>query len=353
MSDVVKIRSYGELISSIPHTLGFTPAESMVCLSFGDGPTARVDLPGSPEEMGEWVRMLTDVYLRRHHPRRIALVAYGQDGGRCVEALVALGDALVKSEMRGPDVGPVLWVNGDQWTDLLEGSQGTVDPSGRARIEAEFALRGRVMPAARREDLASAMQGDPTRVAAHLPAHEARFMEMDRSALRAEVGWLEGRLDRFRNDREYLSDVDAARVLVAIRGEGTRDAAAFRMSREDAPVFSELWQDLLRRAPTEARDAPATLLALSFFLEGRGAQAWVALDQLTQPDSLAELVAAALEQAVDPREWDKALPDATGHLMQQAVLRDTTPQLRRPPDQAAHKPPGVHPVDPDAPTPAA
>ena len=76
MTNVVKIRSYGELISSIPHTLGFTPSQSMVCLSFGDGPTARVDLPHSPEEMGEWVQMFTDVYLRRHHPRRVALVAY-------------------------------------------------------------------------------------------------------------------------------------------------------------------------------------------------------------------------------------------------------------------------------------
>lgn len=354
MSNVVKIRSYDELISSIPHTLGFTPAESIVCLSFGDGPTARVDLPDSPEEMAQWVQMLTDVYLRRHHPRRVALVAYGKDGRRCVEALAALGDALVKGELSGPDIGPVLWVNGDQWSDLLEGTQGTVDPSSRARIDAEFALCGRVMPAAGREDLAAAMQGDQTAVAAHLAAAQARFMEMDLTAIKAEVGWLGDRLDQFRNDREYLSDVDAARVLAAIHDNGARDAAVFGMSREDAPVLSELWQDLVRRAPTEVRDTPATLLALSAFLEGRGAQAWVALDQLSERDTLADLVSTALEQAVDPREWDRALPAVTSSLMQQAALRDTTAQGRRTHHQVAHEARGVDAVDavdPDAPAP--
>lgn len=351
MTNVLKISSHDELISSIPHTLGFTPSESMVCLSFGDGPTARVDLPDSPDEMGAWVQMLTDVYLHRHHPRRVALVAYGEDGRRCVEALAALGDALVKGEVSGPDVGPVLWVNGDQWTELLEGTQGTVDPSARARVDAEFVLRGRVMPAAGREDLAAAMQGDPTGVAEHLPAAEARVMEMDVTAIKAEVGWLGDRLDQFRNDREYLSDVDAARVLAVIHGSAARDAAVFSMSREDAPVFSECWQDLVRRAPTEVRDTPATLLALSSFLEGRGAQARVALDQLSESDTLANLVAAALEQAVDPREWDRALTAVTGALMQQAALRDTAAQGRRAHDQAAREAPGVDAVDPDAPAP--
>jgi hypothetical protein len=138
-------------------------------------------------------------------------------------------------------------------------------------------------------------------------------------------------------------------VLAVIHDSGARDAAVFSMSREDAPVFSEFWQDLVRRAPAEVRDTPATLLALSSYLEGRGAQAWVALDQLSESDPLADLVAAALEQAVDPREWDRALRAATGALMQQAALRDTAAQGRRAQDQAAHEAPGVDAVCPDAP----
>jgi hypothetical protein len=351
MTNVLKISSHDELISSIPHTLGFTPANSVVCLAFGDGPTARVDLPDSPEETGQWVQTLTDVYLHRHHPRRVALVAYGEDGRRCIEALAALGEALVRDEVGGPEVGPVLWVNGEEWTDLFQGTRGTVHPSARARIDAEFALLGRVMPAAGRDDLATAMKGDPTGVAECLPAAWERFDDLSDRGLRGEVEWFGSLLDRFRRDREYLSDVDAARVLVAISDTRIRDAAVFAMSREDAPVFSELWHDLVRRAPAEVRDTPATLLALNSFLGGRGAQAWVALDLLSQSNQLGDLVGAALTRAVDPREWDKALTGSVSTLMQQAALHDAASPRPQAHNQAAegHDPQSI---DPDAAGPA-
>lgn len=191
MTNVLKISSHDELIAFIPHTLGFTP-RGMVCLALGGGPTARLDIPESPDEMGEFVQVLSDVYLHQHHPRRVALVAYGEDGPGCVQALAALGEALVSGERRGPDVGPMLWVNGEEWTDVLEGTRGTVDPGARARIAAEFALLGRVMPVDRREDLAAAMQGDPTAVAQLLPVAKARVLHMDVAARRTEVDWLGG-----------------------------------------------------------------------------------------------------------------------------------------------------------------
>src|SRR5688500_5526643 len=132
MTNVLKIGSHAELIASIPHTLGFTP-QGMVCLAFGGGPTARLDIPESPEEMVEFLQVLSDIYLHQHHPRRVALVAYGDDGSACVQALAALGEALVSGEGRGPDVGPMLWVNGEEWTDVLDGTRGTVDPGAPRR----------------------------------------------------------------------------------------------------------------------------------------------------------------------------------------------------------------------------
>jgi hypothetical protein len=339
MSNVLKISSHDELISSIPHLLGFRP-EGMVCLALGGGPTARLDIPESPEEMGEFLQALTDVYLLRR-PDRVALVAYGQDGRACIEALAALGEALVDSDVGSPEVGPMLWVNGEDWTDLVDGTRGTVDPSARARIDAEFALLGRVMPVRRREDLAAAMQGNPGAVAEHLPAAVSRVLDMDVAAQRSEVGWMCGRLEQFRRDREYLTDADAARVLAVLHDSRARDAATFGMSREHAPLFSEFWQDLVRRAPSEVRDSAATMLALSSFLEGRGAQAWTALDQLSQSDPLADLVAAALTQAVDPREWDRAVSPVASALMQQAALSDHFTQERRARDQAARNSPGA------------
>ncbi|MEO5666065.1 MAG: DUF4192 domain-containing protein [Nocardioides sp.] len=347
MTNVIKIGSHDELIASIPHTLGFTP-QGMVCRAFGGGPTARLDIPESPAEMDEFLRLLSDVYLHQHHPRRVALVAYGEDGAGCVEALAALGEALVSADGRGPEVGPMLWVNGEQWTDVLEGTRGTVDPGARARMGAEFALLGRVMPVDRREDLVAAMQGDPTAVAQLLPAAQARILDMDVASRRTEVEWLGERLDQFGREREYLSDHEAARVLAMMHGSGARDAAETRMSRERAPILSEFWGDLVRRAPSEVRDTAAAMLALSSYLDGKGAQAWVAIDQLTESHPLADLVTIALERAIDPRELERAFrPDPLGAPMQHAALHDTTAHQRRH-DHDAHNGPGVDGAGPES-----
>ena len=347
MTNVLRISSHDELIASIPHKMGFTP-QGMVCLAFGGGPTARLDIPGSPAEMDQFLQVLSDVYLHQHHPRRIALVAYGEDGPGCVQALAALGEALVSGDGRGPEVGPVLWVNGEQWTDVLEGTRGTVDPGAHARMGAEFALLGRVMPVARREDLAAGMHGDPTAVDHLLPAAQTRISDMGVASRRTEVEWLGERIDQFGRDREYLTDRDAVRVLAVMHDSAARDAAETRMSREHAPILSEFWGDLVRRAPSEVRDTPAAMLALSSYLDGKGAQAWVAIDQVTASHPLADLVAIALEQAIDPRELERAFRHhPSGALMQQAALHDTTAHERRH-DHEAHNGPGLDVAGPES-----
>jgi len=80
MTEALKISSHDELIAFIPHTLGFKPVESMVCIAIGGGPSARLDLPASRDELEPWLKTLTDVYLHTHHPARVALVAFGEDG---------------------------------------------------------------------------------------------------------------------------------------------------------------------------------------------------------------------------------------------------------------------------------
>jgi hypothetical protein len=337
MAETLRISSHDELIAFIPHTLGFKPVESMVCIAIGGGPIARVDLPAARDEVEPWLKTFTNVYLHTHHPARVALVAFGDDGHLSVEALAALGSAL----SAGPDVGPVLWVKDDQWTELLTATRGTLSPSARARMDAEFAVRGRVMPVESRENLAAAMRGDSRDVAAHLPHTWERFRGLDETALGNEVGWVGARVERFLEDRIYLSDLDAARVLVALSDTEIRDATVLTANRPDAPVLSELWQDLTRRAPAEVRTAPATLLALSSWLEGHGAKAWTALDQLSEPNRLADLVEAALQQALDPSTWDKVNPAAASALMQHGALGD-----RRNPDHAHHPKPGINPDPP-------
>lgn len=340
MAEVLKINSHDELIAAIPHSLGFRPDSSMVCVGVGGGPTARVDLPDTHDEMGPWLKTLTDVYLRAGGPARVALVAFDDNRQRTVGALAALAQAL----SGGPEVGPVLWVRGEEWTEPVTGARGTVSASARARIDAEFAVLGRAMPAGSREELAAQMTGDPEPVAAHLPHTWERFRGLDESAVEVEVGWVAARVQSFLEDRRNLNDLDAARILVAVSDTGIRDATALAMGRTTAVVLSELWQDLTRRAPAEVRDAPSTLLGLSSWLEGNGAKAWTALDQLSEPNRLGEMVANALNRARHPDTWERAVSDVTGVALQRVVLRDHVIPGRGQPRE-----PGI---DPDLPGPA-
>lgn len=308
MADKLKIRSHDELIAVIPHMLGFQPRESLVCVAAGDGPLARIDLLTPHEDMDRWLEGLTDVYLRADHPARVAIVAFGDDGRRTVAALCAVAEALAG----GPEVGPLLWSRGDEWTDLLSVTRGTVSPSTRARLDAEFAWAGHAMPAASREELATAMQGDTAPLVPHLTPAIERWRSLDEPAREAEARWLSALVRSFLQDRTYLSDPDAARTLAAITDETVTDALLLGMRRDQARVHSELWQDLVRRSPAEAQDAAASLLAFSAWLEGSGAKAWVALDQVSQPNRIAELVASLLQQAVDPRTWDSAAGPTEG-----------------------------------------
>lgn len=328
MNDVLRVSSHDELIAFVPHALGFAP-QGMVCLAIGGGPIARVDIPELDEHLDGFIDVLTEVYLHQHRPRQIALVAYGDDESTCHRALAALHTALTRSG-RGPQVGPVLWVDGDRWNDLIAGTTGTVSSSARTRMDAEFTLLGRRAPAETREQLAAALHGDPTDVSKLMPEATARLLGLDPTALRVEREWLGARVDTFVRDRELLSDHDAARVLAVLHDTGARDAVESRMSRDHAAALSDLWSDLVRRAPADVRDAPAVMLALSSYLGGNGAQAWIALDQMTGPHPLAEAVATALERAIDPRVLEQAFrAEATSALLQRAGLSVTPTQTHQ------------------------
>ena len=63
---------------------------------------------------------------------------------------------------------------------------------------------------------------------------------------------------------------------------------------------------MTKRAPDEVRAAPASLLGFASWLSGHGAMAWCALDQVPEdkPYALANLVAAAVQSGMHPREWE-------------------------------------------------
>lgn len=121
-----------------------------------------------------------------------------------------------------------------------------------------------------------------------------------------ESSWAVERLEQFHADGNRLSDVDATRMLVALENITCRDAIWDDMNGDNLGSHVALWTDLTRRAPDEARAPAASLLAFASWLNGDGARAWCALEQVP-PDrnySLAGIVASALQNGLNPNVWE-------------------------------------------------
>ncbi|GGD24719.1 DUF4192 family protein [Nocardioides daphniae] len=110
----------------------------------------------------------------------------------------------------------------------------------------------------------------------------------------------------FQRDGNPLTDPDTARLLTALENLAVRDELWHDMSRNNAPSHVALWRDLTRRAPEDAKAAPATMLAFASWLNGHGALAWCALDLVPhhQHYSAAELVTTLVLNGVHPRAWE-------------------------------------------------
>ena len=147
----------------------------------------------------------------------------------------------------------------------------------------------------------------------------------------AERDWALDRLEQFHADGNRLSDVEGARMLVALETISTRDALWEDMSTQNTASHIALWSDLTRRAPDEVRAAPASMLGFASWLRGDGARAWCALDQVPadRPYSMAAIVASALQNGLHPREWER----------HQAQMREVASELD---ESFVPKPPGHH-----------
>jgi hypothetical protein len=134
--------------------------------------------------------------------------------------------------------------------------------------------------------------------------------DMDSSTPARERQWAIGRADTFVQNGRRLTDPEAARMLACLQSVPVRDQMADRISRDSAPSWAPLWDDLTCRSPDELVAPAATLSALASWCAGDGARAWCALDRVPadqrQAYPIASLVASALQGGVHPREWDRA-----------------------------------------------
>ncbi|MBU1802491.1 MAG: DUF4192 domain-containing protein [Actinobacteria bacterium] len=297
------VQSPDELLAAVPHVLGFKPEESIVLVPFRPGlPITRVDLPRTAADREEVWDALSGPYGRHARPgARLAIICITED--RRSAELVSqhlsnrLQDVGITTHIR-------LWSDGERWREFNTGLTGLQTPSTAERIAAATVLTGAAQPAASRESLAASMVGDREPIAELIPAARAAA---EASTPAAERDWALDRLEQFHTDGDRLSDVDGARMLVALETISTRDAVWEDMSRENSTSHMAIWTDLTRRGPDEVRAAPASMSGFASWLHGDGAKAWCALDQVPadRPYSMAAIVASALQNGIHPREWER------------------------------------------------
>ncbi|MFT3872008.1 MAG: DUF4192 family protein [Nocardioides sp.] len=263
------------------------PEESIVFLPLrSDLPVARVDIPATARDREVVWRSISDAFRRYAQPGcNVAIVCLSADRE---QANVVGQDFATRLGDIGIGTPILLWADAARWADLDTGDMGLRTDAARETIAAATVLSGRAQPAASRESLAESLVGDHEPVAALLPG--TRETARTNTAT-AEGRWALARMQRFQRDGVRLSDADAARLLVAVESTPTRD---------------RLWLDMTKRAPDDVRAAPASLLGFASWLGGHGALAWCALDQVPEgkPYALANLVAAAVQSAMHPREWE-------------------------------------------------
>lgn len=298
----LSVHSPDELVAAIPHLLGFQPEESIVFLPLrSDLPVARVDIPTTARDReGVW-HSISDAFRRYAQPdSNVAIVCLSADRE---QAHVVGQDFAARLGTIGIGTPILLWTDETRWADLDTGDMGLRTDGARETVAAATVLSGRAQPAASRESLAASLVGDRGPVLALLPETRAAVRE---NTAKAEGRWAPSRMQRFHRDGIRLSDTDATRLLVAVESTPTRDRLWLDMNRGNAGSHVALWTDMTRRAPDEVRAAPASLLGFASWLNGHGALAWCALDQVPRDQhySLANLVATAVQSGMHPREWE-------------------------------------------------
>ncbi|PUA81065.1 DUF4192 domain-containing protein [Nocardioides currus] len=327
------VQSPDELLSAVPHVLGFRPEESIVLVPFRPGlPIVRLDLPTTARDRDKAWDAVSGPYGRHARPGAVlAVLCFTED-----RRSAGLASQHMSNRLDGIGINTHirLWTDGRQWCEFNTGHSGLRNQTTAERIATTTVLAGAPQPAASRASMAASMVGDRDPITQLLPAARTAAAA---STPTAEREWALDRVEQFHADGGgRLSNVDGARLLVALETIGTRDALWEDMNRENRTSHMSLWHDLTRRAPDELRAAPASMLGFASWLHGDGARAWCALDQVPddRPYSMAALVASALQNGIHPQEWDRYqtqerelagdLADTAGGLDESFVPRPAT-----------------------------
>jgi hypothetical protein len=300
-------RSPEDVLAAVPLVLGFVPEHSIAMLTFEARYPfhARLDLPLDAAERREAALVLLEPCVR-HEVRRVFFVLYTHDA----EAARNCARSLAREFTRqGIDVVDVLRSDGARWFPVAQWDGDPEGPGVPYDVDAHLftvqsVSEGRVTLRSRTE-LAHTVAADEVRVAEVATAAEAVLAEAPGAG--DPVAETRSLIEALLESGGSPSAAEAARVLLAIRDRGPRDAMLRDVGRAEAERRLPLWSALVASAPPDLVAPPASVLAFLAWLAGHGALAWCALDRAAggdPPCSLAACVAEALEQALPPSVWE-------------------------------------------------
>lgn len=329
----ITLSELDELVSAIPHLLGFYPTDSLVAVSLGNGgtksvhATLRVDLP-SASEREEIVAQMTRMLLANESTGVVLVVVGGcADENALVPPHCDLIDEcsvqLARAEI---PVFRRLWASstaaGSTWQCYDDAEcTGAVPKSDDSPIALARVATGSLLYRSR-EDLAATLSPDDESLLARRADLLAAANERDQAdetgtaASRRRLHLVEDAINNAADGVFPQTDNDIVALVVALSDHTVRDACVAFDSPAKRVAAEHLWTALVRNAPAPERAEPACLLAFASYQRGDGVLAGIAVEQAIEADPshrLSELVRTALWLGFAPDQLRAAATRAAVH----------------------------------------
>lgn len=302
----IRVQAPEDLISAIPHILGFHPEDSLVVMAMHDNSltfTMRVDLP-LPRHRRHLAEQLI-VPMREHKPTSCLFMVFGGGKAEPPERLpqTKLIDVMAEAMASiGVPVAHAIWVRsckqGAPWNcyDDVDCS-GTVPDSKTSPLAAASAAAG-VVTFADRAELAGVVTPVDDETLARRSALLDQAVEQQHIAASAGLRLVRDMITALPDRIAPLTDEDVVRLTMALSDVTVRDASLSFAVGPNPAAAEQLWIELTRGCPVPERAEPATLLAFTAYLRGDGGLASVAL-QAAEAACPGHRLAGLLRHALD------------------------------------------------------
>lgn len=311
------VSSPRQLLSALPHLIGFHPNNSIVTVAMDDDEIltiARVDSQDDPIQLPDSVLAT----LRQADKSNVVLIAY-RDDAITLDQLTELVPSVREFQLLD-----ALWVRNGRWSSLMCDDTSCCPCEGNelgdvTATDLEFVLAGSA-PFASREDLASRLESiklDAGSISLRDKACEEVSAQFEKERLKheskvpARSTFLERLMNCWNQNAKWDWQAHALLTLV-VADIQMRDG--FLRQMLDHPKLRLPIRTTLISAISQAHVehvAPlATALAGCAWLDGNGALATVALDRALEADpsySLARLLERAISHNVPPSVWTESL----------------------------------------------